>query len=283
MQIIDTHIHFSKINSFINTAKELSKVDYSTTGYEEEFKKNNVIKSIGMGLTEQSKGGFPDRESPNPMLLDLETNIPGSLYTCVGVNPIKLAGQSKELEARKIEEQLIKDSVVGIKIYAGYYHYHVYDDVYQPIYELAAKYQLPVVIHSGDTYSDRGLLKYSHPLNVDELAVNHRDINFIIAHLGDPWVMDCAEVISKNPNVYADLSGLIVGDEKQVNRFINERLFMDHIKRALVYTDDYKKLLFGSDWPLVDLKAYINFIKALVPKEFHEDVFYNNAVRVFSL
>ncbi|WP_105614077.1 amidohydrolase family protein [Vallitalea okinawensis] len=283
MQIIDAHIHFSNINSFIDTAKELSNVDYSAAGYKDEFKKNNVMKSIGMGLTEQYKGGFPDRESPNPMLLDLENKLPRGLYTCIGVNPIPLADQTKELELRNIEEQLMNDSVVGIKIYAGYYHFHVYDEVYQPIYALAAKHQLPVVIHSGDTYSDRGLLKYSHPLNIDELAVSHRDIDFIIAHLGDPWVMDCAEVISKNPNVYADLSGLIVGDAKQVNKFMNERLFMDHIKRALVYTDNYRKLLFGSDWPLVDLEAYIQFVKALVPVEFHEDVFYHNAIRVFGL
>lgn len=283
MKIIDAHIHFSKIDSFSKTAVETSKVDYSFKGYEQEFSDNNIMMSIGMGVTEQSKGAFPDSKSPNPMLLDLEDSLPQSLYMCIGVNPVRLVGKSKEPQLNRIEKQLKQKEVVGIKIYAGYYHFHVYDDVYTPIYELAAKYKLPVVIHSGDTYSDRGLLKYSHPINVDELAVRFRGVNFIIAHLGDPWVMDCAEIISKNTNVYADLSGLIVGDRMKVIGESNKRLFVDHIKRALVYADNYEKVLFGSDWPLVDLRAYIKFIKSIIPEEFHEDVFYNNAIKVYNL
>lgn len=284
MKIIDTHIHFSKIHSFSKTATDLSKVDYSYKGFKQEFGKNNVVASIGMGVTEQAKGAFPDSSSPNPMLLDLaDDRLPQNLYMCIGINPVKLVGESKEKELNKIEEQLKRKEVVGIKIYAGYYHFHVYDDIYTHIYKLAAKYKLPVVIHCGDTYSDRGLLKYSHPLNVDELAVKFRDVNFIIAHLGDPWVMDCAEIISKNPNAYADISGLIVGDEAKVIGESQKRLFVDHVKRALVYADNYEKILFGSDWPLVDLSSYIEFVKFLIPQEFHEDVFYNNAIKVYNL
>ncbi|WP_443083806.1 amidohydrolase family protein [Vallitalea sp.] len=43
------------------------------------------------------------------------------------------------------------------------------------------------------------------------------------------------------------------------------------------------KILYGSDWPLVDTKAYIEFVKKLLPKKYYKDVFYNNAKRVFSL
>ncbi len=284
MKIIDMHIHFSNIDTFRKTAAELSKVDYSYKGFEKEFSENNVEMSIGMGVTEQISGGFPDSTSPNPMLLDLaDGRLPHNLFMCIGINPARLTGEHKEAELKKIEEQLKRREVVGIKIYAGYYHLHVYDDIYRPIYQLAAKYRCPVVIHSGDTYSDRGLLKYSHPLNVDELAVRFRDVNFIIAHLGDPWVMDCAEIISKNPNAYADISGLIVGDETKVIGESKKRLFVDHIKRALVYADSYEKILFGSDWPLVDLSAYIKFIKHLIPEEFYEDVFYNNSIKLFGL
>lgn len=94
--------------------------------------------------------------------------------------------------------------------------------------------------------------------------------------------MDAAEVASKNKNVYVDLSGLIVGDEHNINRFKNDE-FISHIKRGLVYLDNYKKVIFGSDWPLVPLQPYVEFIKELVPKEHHQDVFYNNAKRVFKI
>lgn len=281
MKIIDSHIHFSNIEAFKKTAKELSMIDYSSQGLMEEFKKSGVVFAVAMGLTETAKGSFPDPSSFNPMGLDLEETIPQYVAYCIGINPERLKGPDKEKELQLIEEEAVKTNVIGIKIYAGYYPYYVYDQIYEPVYNIAKKHKLPVVIHTGDTYSERGLLKYSHPLAIDELAVSHRDINFIIAHVGDPWIMDAAEIIAKNPNVYGDLSGLIVGEDKEVNRFKNEPLFLDHIRRGLVFTDNYFKFLFGSDWPLVQIEPYIDFVKALVPQEFHEHVFYRNALRVF--
>ena len=80
--------------------------------------------------------------------------------------------------------------------------------------------------------------------------------------------MDAAEVVAKNPNVYADLSGLVVGDPQKFDRFLNEPLFMDHFRRALVYADNYEKMLFGTDWPLAPIDVYIDFIKHLIPEKY---------------
>ncbi len=197
MKIIDAHIHYSKIKVFRETADVLSRVDYTYKGYMNTFKKNNVVATVAMGLQEIREDYFPDSDCPNPMVCDLDNRQPTTMYTCLGVNPARLVGNSKVQELRHIENGLKGHQVIGLKIYAGYYHYHVYDDIYKPIYRLAAKYQVPVVIHTGDTYSEHGILKYAHPLNVDELAVANRDVTFVIAHIGDPWVMDCAEVIYK--------------------------------------------------------------------------------------
>jgi hypothetical protein len=340
MRIIDAHIHFSKIESFRETAEKISFVDYTGKGLEKEFGEAGIVAAIGMGLTEQEAWGFPDQASPNPMELDLEDELegklengledelegdfkdnlknglkdnlknglkdnlknglkngledgkpgpggtvhkaPGIVACCIGINPVRLERKEdagKELD--NIEMALSRPDVVGIKIYAGYYPYYVYDKIYEPVYQLAGKYNLAVVIHGGATYSERVFLKYSHPLAVDELAVKHRNINFVIAHLGDPWVMDTAVVVSKNPNVYADLSGLIVADGAKIASLRKDRLVMDHIMRALVYTEKYNKFLFGSDWPLAPVKPYIEFVKDLVPEEFHEDVFRKNATGVF--
>ncbi|QVK21191.1 amidohydrolase family protein [Mycoplasmatota bacterium] len=279
MKVIDAHIHFSNIEIFKETAKKKSNVDYSRIGLNQEFSNSNIIAGIGMGLTETNAGRFPDRESQNPMLLDLD-ELPKDLYECIGINPYELIN-NKIFELRNLEQSISSERVVGIKIYAGYYHYHVWDEVYDDVYKLAEKYKLPVVIHSGDTYSEKGLLKYSHPLEIDELAMKYRNVNFIVAHFGDPWIMETAELISKNSNVYADLSGLIVGNKQVVKKFSEEPLFKDHIKRGLIYANNYKKILFGSDWPLVRIETYIEFIKELIPKEHWDDVFYKNALKLF--
>jgi predicted TIM-barrel fold metal-dependent hydrolase len=273
MKIIDAHIHFSNIQSFKDAALK-AKIPYNSDAL--RLMSEDIECFIGMGVTETESGLFPDHKAASPMELDLEVN-PDILKTVIGINPHTLDGNLLKIEQR------LQENAIGLKIYAGYYHYHVWDKVYHPVYELAKKYQVPVVIHSGDTYSERGLLKYSMPIEVDQLAMMYREVNFIIAHFGDPWIMETAEIISKNSNVYADLSGLIVGDKTEVERFMFQPLFTDHIKRGLIYADNYKKVLFGSDWPLVDLEAYIDFIKSIVDEPFWSDVFYNNAKRLFKL
>lgn len=269
MKIIDAHMHFSNIQSF-HKVSEQSKVDYSLAGFQSEY--NGMI-AIGMGLTETSDV-FPSSDTPNPMKLDLDKN-PENMYVCLGYNP------KVDLDIENFEQHITKNTV-GLKVYAGYYHYHVHHEVYHPLYKVAEKYNLPVVIHSGDTFSKKGLLKYAHPLEIDELAHLFPNVTFIIAHFGDPWIMDAAEVASKNENVYVDLSGLIIGDETDVERFKVDE-FITHIKRGLVYLDNYDKVLFGTDWPLVAVKPYIEFIKDLVPTIYHEQVFYLNAKRVFKI
>lgn len=277
MKIIDAHMHLSKIEEFKRTAAEKSYVDYSVAGISQEYAENGVVLGIGMGLTETQPEGFPDPEAVTPMGLDLTTELPPQLVYCLGINPFKL----DDAAIAQLERDLQKPNVVGLKIYLGYYPFYAYDRVYDPVYELAARYQVPVVFHSGDTYSERGLLKYSHPLTLDEVAVKHRDVTFMMAHLGDPWVLDGAEVVYKNRNMYADLSGLIVGDAANCQRLGESPLFFAHLRHAITYCDHYDKFLFGTDWPLAPVKPYIEFVQGLIPEEYHEDVFYKTALKVF--
>ena len=60
MKIIDAHIHFSRIFSFEDCAGHVSDVDYSAQGYMSEAAVNGVVRSVCMGLTETTPGGFPD-------------------------------------------------------------------------------------------------------------------------------------------------------------------------------------------------------------------------------
>jgi len=276
MKIIDAHIHLSNIESFKETAKSLSKVDYSTDGVQSEMKDANIVLAIGMGVTETPHMGFPDYKAQTPMGLDLGDILPPNIVYCAGVNPYKLDSFS----IRELEREIHKDHVVGIKIYLGYYPFYAYDKVYNPVYELAEKYNLPVVFHTGDTYSERGLLKYSHPLAIDEVAVKYRNIRFMMAHFGDPWTLTGAEILYKNRNVYADLSGLVVGARAELEK-AQEGIFLQHLRHAIVYANSYDKLLFGTDWPLAPFQPYIEFIQNLIPSEYHEDVFYNTALKVF--
>jgi hypothetical protein len=233
-----------------------------------------------MGLGEAVPGGFPDKNAQMPMIADLAEDMPSGMSLCLGINPHTLTGSS----LAKTEDTLKNnDGVVGMKIYAGYYHVDITDSIYDPVYNLAEKYDKTIVIHTGETFSERGLLKYSHPLRVDELAVTHPDMRIVACHMGAPWAFDACEVATKNPNVYLDISGLLVGNAGFITSQANTPLLIDRYRQALAFLFNYDKVMYGTDWPLVPMGSYIDFCKKLIPDEHHEKVFYDNAVRVYRL
>jgi uncharacterized protein len=187
---------------------------------------------------------------------------------------------------RKVEALLASRSVVALKCYLGYLHYEPAHPNYRRYYELAAKYRVPVMLHTGDTYSPRAKLKYAHPLGVDEVAVDHPETRFVMCHVGNPWTTDAAEVIYKNMNVWADLSGLMVGTGEV---FASEdgreaAAELSHaVQRAIRYSERPNRFVYGTDWPLAPMVAYRDFMLDAIPPEYHELVFEDNARVLFRM
>ncbi|MBL8999086.1 MAG: amidohydrolase family protein, partial [Gemmatimonadetes bacterium] len=100
----------------------------------------------------------------------------------------------RERNLRELADFLKAGLVKGLKLYPGYEPFYPHDRRLQVVYELAEEFDVPVMIHSGDTYSARGKLKYSHPLEIDEVAVDFPNVKFVVCHLGNPWLTDCMEV-----------------------------------------------------------------------------------------
>lgn len=179
-------------------------------------------------------------------------------------------------------EERIRDGVVkGIKLYPGYDHYPINDPSLETVFRIAEKHQVPVMIHTGDTYSKTAKVRMAHPLLVDDIAVDYPDVKFIMCHLGNPWFQDAAEVLYKNDNVYADISGLTLGDfDYEFERYVAMRL-----KEMITYMGDPgKQLLYGSDWPLVNMKPYLKFLEELrfEPEQF-ENIAWRTAAQLFRI
>jgi predicted TIM-barrel fold metal-dependent hydrolase len=178
-----------------------------------------------------------------------------------------------------LEEYFKKGLIKGIKILLGYFSIIPDDEKLLPFYDLCEKYDCPVILHTGDTLFSNAKLKYSHPLNVDSLAVDRPKLKIVMAHVGNPWLVDAAEVIYKNENVYGDISGFFMkfGDKEY------EDLVVKRLNELIAYAGG-KKLLFGTDFPLVDAVRYVEFVKRLdLSKEELELTFYKNAERLFKL
>lgn len=180
-----------------------------------------------------------------------------------------------------MEERIRDGHVRGIKLYPGYDRYPINDPSLEQVFRIAAKYDVPVLIHTGDTYSKHAKVRHAHPLLVDDVAVDYPDVKFVMCHLGNPWFQDAAEVLYKNENVFADISGLTLGEfSYEFERYVAMR-----VKEMIFYMGDPgKQLLYGTDWPLVSMRAYTKFFRDLdLTDEQRECVAWRTAARLFRI
>jgi len=175
----------------------------------------------------------------------------------------------------------LKDGIIrGIKLYCGYEHYYPNDKRYQRVYDMCVEYESPLMIHTGDVFSKTAKLKFSHPLNIDDIAVDNPELKIVMCHLGNPWITDCQELLYKNRNVYADISGLVVGNFSPSA----EIRYKNKIRELLDYVAEPHSLIYGSDWPISSMHSYISFVQKLeLDQESFERLMFKNAKSVFRL
>jgi predicted TIM-barrel fold metal-dependent hydrolase len=187
---------------------------------------------------------------------------------------------------QRVEAQLRSGRVKALKGYLGYLYQGPDSPGYVPYFELAARYDLPFIFHTGDNWSTVAKVKYAHPLLIDEVAVDHRQVKIVMAHFGNPWTTDAAEVLYKNDNVWADLSAILVGDEAHFARITASGYLqrtVERVRNAIEFTERPDRFLFGTDWPLVSMAVYRDFVGMLFPEEHHQAVFEDNARTLFRL
>jgi predicted TIM-barrel fold metal-dependent hydrolase len=183
-------------------------------------------------------------------------------------------------DVREISEYLENGFIKGLKFYPGYEPFYPNDIRLKLLYEMAVEYDVPVMFHSGDTYAPTGKVKYSHPLHIDDLAVDYPDLKIVICHIGNPWIKDCMEVVYKNNNVYADISGLVLGNFS--DKF--ERYMKKEIEEMITYAGDPNYLLYGTDWPISNMESYLKFMDQLeLDDEKKERILWKNAAQLFKI
>lgn len=186
----------------------------------------------------------------------------------------------KERDLRELADFLQDGLVKGLKLYPGYEPFYPYDKRLQVVYDLAMEFDVPVMIHSGDTYSPAGKVRFSHPLHVDDVAVDNPKLKIVICHLGNPWIRDCMEVVYKNKNTYTDVSGLVLGEFE--DKF--EQFMLQQVREMILFAGEPRYLLYGTDWPICSMKSYLKFMRGLeLPEKSFEMIMWRNSARLFNI
>lgn len=202
-----------------------------------------------------------------------------NLYAIGTANPDNLKEKLPELEV-----WLNSGELRGLKFYLGYEYFYPNDEKLYPIYDLCSELGRPVIYHTGFFWDPdgKGLIKYAHPLAIDDVATKFPNLKIIIAHMGNPWITDCAVVAQKNENVYIDVSGYFMEFQKISEE--ETKYFIDDVKLFQKLIGSYRKLLYATDWPLYKMSEYLEAAKRLsIPDNEKDSFFWKNAAELFDI
>jgi len=237
-------------------------------------------------------------------------------YTCEGTVKICVIGRQKARLALQKYNQLIiglgivfpgEDPPDIIDWYAGEGFSGAkfisprapYDSKeYFPYYEKLAQRDMVAAFHTGyvsDFGRDTSIL-WMHPMTLDRIARNFKDLKIIGYHIGNPWYADACAMALNFPNVFWDLSGGTVRATplsflRHVFSFrtlddvgdgvLEHQLFNESVNLAL-----FRKFCFGTDNPApVYMMDFMRDLMAAldVPADVRELVWWRNAARLFGI
>lgn len=210
----------------------------------------------------------------NDYIADIQKKYPKQFMAFGSVDPWK--GKAALREITRCVEEL---GVRGLKFMPNMQAFFPNDERFYPMWELAQKLGLVVLIHSGTTGVGAGhpggggvKLKYSRPIPyIDDVAADFPEMNIIMAHPAWPWQEEQLAMLVHKPNVYMDLSGW------------SPKYFQPSLVQ---YANNLiqDKVLFGSDYPVIMPDRWLqDFETAGFKDEVRENILYGNAARLLGI
>jgi predicted TIM-barrel fold metal-dependent hydrolase len=258
MMIIDTHSQLWTKEAIESFPKHMAE------SYQQMFK------DIGMPSIEDTLKDMDDAGVDKAVIvaIDAETihnyRVSNDLVSeTVKKHPDRLIGfasvdPNKGKAAVTEFEQAIQNlGLRGLKLLPHMVDLDINDKKIYPLYEAAQSLGVPVLFHTGTQFHAGTKIRYCRPLFVDDVAVDFPSLKLIIAHFGYPWWEEALAVVRRNPFVYFNIAGW-------APRYIPTGV----IQAANSYLA--RKVLFGSDYPLV---SRVRIIKELRELDLREETF----------
>jgi uncharacterized protein len=270
---IDTHVHVESElsgNAADAAARKYfgnSGVSYSRKDLAEYYRSRN-IGCVVFSVDEKLTGRPP---VPNEEVAEFAAENSDFMIAFASVNPMR--GKDAVDEARR----LIKaGGIRGFKLHPPLQQFHANDKAAYPFYEVVNEAKLPVIFHTGHSGIGTNMpggggvrLKYGNPMDMDDVAVDFPDMPIILAHPSFPWQDEAISVCLHKPQVYIDLSGW-------------SPKYFSPVLIQYANTLLKKKMLFGSDYPLITPDRWMaDFAAINIKDEVRPLILKENAMRLF--
>jgi len=208
----------------------------------------------------------------NDEVLEVAAANDDVLIPFVSIDPHR--GKRAVTEARR----LIAKGARGFKFHPNLQAFFPNDRMAYPLYEVIAEAGLPALFHTGHSGMGSGLpggagirLKYSNPMDVDDVAVDFPEMPIILAHPSFPWQEEAISVAMHKAQVHIDLSGWSPKYFPPV--------LVQYINGVL-----QDKVLFGSDYPVITPDRWLaDFEQTKIRQELRPKILKENAARLLGL
>jgi predicted TIM-barrel fold metal-dependent hydrolase len=174
---------------------------------------------------------------------------------------------------RDLEYAVKKLGFVGAHLYPHWFELSPDHAKYYPYYAKCCELEIPIMMQIGHNlvYSrNRRLPSVGRPITLDQVAIDFPELKLIGIHIGVPWTDEAISMAWKHENVY--LAGDAYAPKHWPASFVH-------------YANTYgsHKVLFGTDWPVIDPERAVKEVDTLDFRESSKRrLMRENALEVFS-
>ncbi len=212
------------------------------------------------------KGSF---EIPYGRVKEVCDAHPDRFSGLAGVDPFRGMQGLAELE-HAVREM----GFVGAHLYPHWFGLAPDHAKYYPYYAKCCELDIPIMMQIGQSlvYSrERRMTSVGRPICLDQVACDFPELKLLGIHIGVPWVDEMIAMAWKHENVFIGVDAY--GPRHWPHQIVH-------------YLNTYgrEKVLFGTDWPVIDPERSMAEIDALdLRPEAKRLLMRDNALRVFRL
>ncbi len=254
--IIDSHLHLGYLSGFYN-------YDATYTAL------INMMESLDIGYAISSSLyslDYGDMEKGYLMDIEAYEASKGRILSYYVYNP-----HEAEKSLSLMEKYANRDIFRGIKIHPSWHGHFADDEKYRPVYEYARAKKLVILSHTWTESLTNPVQKFSVPSHFEKYVSEFPDVTLILGHSGGRFegINEAIKLGRKYPNVCFDVAGDI---------------YIDGFVETLILNASAEKVLFGSDYPMMDPRIMLGVVMGSgISEEDKEKILCGNASRLFGI
>jgi uncharacterized protein len=216
-----------------------------------------------------SKGHPSNWQLPYEIVADVVHKYPKRFKGLAGIDPTEGMNGVRELE-----HAIGELGFVGAHVYPHWFEMAPHHRKYYPFYAKCVELNIPIQMQVGHCllYSrERPLRSVGRPITLDTIACDFPELKIIGIHTGWPWVEEMISVAWKHPNVY-------IGSDAYAPKFWKPEFVQ------FINSWGQDKVLFGTDFPIIDFERATREINELgLKEESKQRLLWKNTAHVYGL